>query len=189
MNTAAMVSNDLKTQYETNMHWGLIKWLKSHTKMQVWIKGILNPDDANLAVEAGANGIIVSNHGGRQLDGVCATLDALQDVVDAVDGRVPVHIDGGITRGSDVFKALAIGAAHVWTGRVPLWGLAYNGEAGVRLGLNILYDEFILVMALMGCQSIKDIKRSHLTIMGTDGRYRPLQDAGAKSKPLLVSKI
>lgn len=182
-----LVSDDPRTQYETNMNWAQVKWLKSNTKLQIWLKGILTAEDAAAAVDAGADGIIVSNHGGRQLDGVCATLDALQDVVDAVNGRIPVHVDGGITRGSDIFKALALGADHVWVGRLALWGLAYNGGAGVKLGLDILYDEFVLVMALMGCKNVGEIRRSHLALMGADGRYRPLTDRG--SSEMFKAKI
>ncbi|CAO1622152.1 unnamed protein product [Parajaminaea phylloscopi] len=170
-------SDDPRSQYETNLQWEHVKWFKQHTKMQIWLKGILTGEDANLAVAAGADGIICSNHGGRQLDGVCASMDALGDVVDAVRGRIPVHVDGGIRRGSDIFKALALGADYVWVGRMPFWGLAYKGEAGVKLALDILYDEFILCMALMGCRDVKEIKRSHLALMGHDGKYRPLADA------------
>lgn len=172
-----LTSDDPRTQYETNLKWEHVRWFKQHTKLQIWLKGILTGEDAALAVEAGADGIIVSNHGGRQLDGVCATMDALADVVDSVRGRIPVHVDGGIRRGSDIFKALALGADYVWIGRIPFWGLAYNGEAGVKLALDILYDEFLLCMALMGCRNVKEIKRSHLALMGSDGRYRPLSDA------------
>lgn len=181
IDASQLVSNDPRTQYETDMRWDQVAWLKSQTKCQIWLKGILTSEDAEQAVLAGADGIIVSNHGGRQLDGVCATLDALQDVVDAVRGRIPVHVDGGITRGSDVFKALAIGADHCWVGRIPLWGLAYNGEAGVKLALDILYDEFVLVMALMGCKNVSEIRRSHLALMGADGRYRPLPEKGQET--------
>jgi (S)-2-hydroxy-acid oxidase len=166
----SMISDDDRTQYDAKITWSYIRELKKKTTMQVWLKGILTPEDAELAVNAGADGIIVSNHGGRQLDGAMSTLDALPDVVEAVKGRIPVHIDGGIRRGSDIFKALALGADYCWVGRVPLWGLAYNGEDGVTLALNILHDEFRLVMALMGCTSVKDIKPEHLARMGPDGR-------------------
>jgi (S)-2-hydroxy-acid oxidase len=101
-----------------------IKWLRSITKMQIWIKGILTAEDTLLAVEHGVDGIIVSNHGGRQLDTATSTLDALPECVEAAAGRIPVHIDGGIRRGTDIFKALALGAQCCWIGRIPLWGLA-----------------------------------------------------------------
>ncbi|KAA8909720.1 hypothetical protein TRICI_004369 [Trichomonascus ciferrii] len=170
--TQNMVSFDDRTQYATAITWSYVRELKKKTSMQIWLKGILTAEDALNAVGAGADGIIVSNHGGRQLDGAMCTLDALPEVVEAVQGRIPVHIDGGIRRGSDIFKALALGADYCWVGRIPLWGLAYKGQAGVELALNILHDEFRLVMALMGCTSVKDIKPEHLARMGTDGRLR-----------------
>lgn len=167
-----MVSDDIRTQYETNITWPYIRELKKKTKLEIWLKGILTGEDAEMAVNAGADGIIVSNHGGRQLDGALSTLDALPDVVASVNGRIPVHIDGGIRRGSDIFKALALGADHCWVGRVAVWGLAYKGEDGVSIALNILHDEFRLVMALMGCTSVKDIKPEHLARMTSDGTFR-----------------
>uniref|UniRef100_A0A060T3Y3 Oxidase FUB9 n=1 Tax=Blastobotrys adeninivorans TaxID=409370 RepID=A0A060T3Y3_BLAAD len=170
INSSTMVSADDRTQYDASLTWDYIAKLKKHTKMQIWLKGILTAEDAARAVEAGADGIVVSNHGGRQLDGAMSTLDALPEVVEAVNGRIPVHIDGGIRRGSDIFKALALGADYCWVGRIPLWGLAYNGEEGVSLALNILHDEFRVVMALMGCTSVTDIKPEHLARLGTDGR-------------------
>ncbi|CAN6674761.1 hypothetical protein TRVA0_064S00188 [Trichomonascus vanleenenianus] len=168
-NGTGMVSDDDRTQYDARITWDYVRELKSKTTMQIWLKGILTAEDAELAVQAGADGIIVSNHGGRQLDGAMSTLDALPDVVDAVRGRIPVHIDGGIRRGSDIFKALALGADHCWVGRVALWGLAYNGEEGVSLALNILHDEFRVVMALMGCTKVSDIRPEHLARLGNDG--------------------
>lgn len=167
----SMVSDDDRTQYDASITWGYIQELKQKTSMQIWLKGILTAEDAELAVNAGADGILVSNHGGRQLDGAMSTLEALPEVVAAVNGRIPVHIDGGIRRGSDIFKALALGADYCWIGRVALWGLAYKGEEGVSLALNILHDEFRTVMALTGCTSIKDIKPEHLARIGSDGRY------------------
>jgi (S)-2-hydroxy-acid oxidase len=164
------VSDDIRTQYDASLTWDYVRQLKKKTKMQIWLKGILTGEDAALAVDAGADGILVSNHGGRQLDGAMSTLEALPEIVEAVKGRIPVHIDGGIRRGSDIFKALALGADHCWVGRIALWGLAYNGEKGVSLALNILHDEFRLVMALMGCKTVSDIKPEHLARMGTDGR-------------------
>lgn len=169
VNASSMISDDPRIQYDAALTWPMVRWLKEKTKMQIWLKGILTGEDANLAVEAGADGILVSNHGGRQLDGSISTIDALPEIIEAVKGRIPVHIDGGIRRGSDIFKALALGADHCWVGRVPLWGLAYNGEQGVSLALNILHDEFRLVMALMGCQKVSDIRPDHLARMGSDG--------------------
>ena len=103
-----------------------IPWLKARTKMQIWIKGVLTAEDTLLAVEYGCDGIIVSNHGGRQLDGVMPTLDALPECVEAANGRIAVHVDGGFRSGSDIFKALALGADCCWVGRPALWGLAVS---------------------------------------------------------------
>ncbi|KAK9379715.1 FMN-dependent dehydrogenase [Kockiozyma suomiensis] len=143
-----------------------IKWLKSITKMQVWVKGVMTAEDAVAAVDAGVDGIWVSNHGGRQLDQCMATLHALPEVVEAVKGRIPVHVDGGVRRGSDIFKALALGADFVWIGRPVLWGLKYGGQAGVELVEQFLEDELRLCMALSGTTSVKEINKSYLTRRG-----------------------
>lgn len=103
-----------------------------------------------MAIEYGIDGVVVSNHGGRQLDSVTATLDALPEVVEAAAGRIPVHIDSGIRRGTDIFKALALGADHVWLGRAVILGLAHDGEAGVSLAINLLLDELRTTMTLAG---------------------------------------
>ncbi|MEE6523852.1 hypothetical protein FKM82_022936, partial [Ascaphus truei] len=133
---------------DPSISWKDICWLRSLTHLPVIIKGILTKEDAELAVEHGVQGIIVSNHGGRQLDGDLATIDALSEIVDAVQGRIEVYIDGGIRTGSDVLKALALGAKCVFIGRPIVWGLTYKGEEGVRGVLQILADEFRLSMAL-----------------------------------------
>ncbi|KAK9449164.1 FMN-dependent dehydrogenase [Limtongia smithiae] len=144
-----------------------IKWLKSVTKMEVWVKGILTAEDAAMAVDAGADGIWVSNHGGRQLDGVLPTLHALPEVVAAVKGRIPVHMDGGIRRGSDIFRALALGADFVWIGRPVLWGLKLDGQKGVELVQQFLEDEFRLTLALAGCTDTTQIAKEHLARRNT----------------------
>ena len=128
----------------------------------VLVKGVLRGEDAALAVEHGAAGVIVSNHGGRQLDGSVATVDALPEVVDAVEGRAPVLVDGGIRRGIDVAIALALGADAVLVGRPALWGLAVGGEAGARRVLELLRDELELTLALCGCATPADLTRSHV---------------------------
>ncbi|NXL05635.1 HAOX2 oxidase, partial [Mesembrinibis cayennensis] len=135
---------------DPSVTWNDIYWLRSLTHLPIIIKGILTKEDAELAVRHGVQGIIVSNHGGRQLDGGPATIDALVEVVEAVQGRVEVYLDGGIRKGSDVLKALALGAKCVFIGRPALWGLAYKGEEGLREVLRILQDEFRLSMALAG---------------------------------------
>lgn len=148
---------------DSSLEWEeVIPWLRRNTKLQVWLKGILTADDAALAVKHKVDGIVVSNHGGRQLDGCIATIDALAEVVAAVAGAIPVHIDGGIRKGADVFRALALGADFVWMGRPALWGLAYDGEDGVALVLKILQEELKICMGLSGCASIKQINSSYL---------------------------
>ncbi|NXX45555.1 HAOX2 oxidase, partial [Tricholaema leucomelas] len=135
---------------DPSVTWSDIHWLRSLTNLPIIVKGILTKEDAELAVRHGVEGIIVSNHGGRQLDGGPATIDALVEVVEAVQGRVEVYLDGGIRTGSNVLKALALGAKCVFVGRPALWGLAYKGEEGVQEVLRILQDEFRLSMALAG---------------------------------------
>ena len=136
--------------------------LCSFAKAPVLVKGVLNPDDADRAVKAGGAGIIVSNHGGRNLDTVPATIDALPLVADKVSGRVPVLLDGGIRRGTDVLKAIALGANATLIGRPYLYGLGAAGETGVTSVLKILQREFEMAMALTGRTSITDIDRSVL---------------------------
>ncbi|NXG74724.1 HAOX2 oxidase, partial [Baryphthengus martii] len=144
---------------DPSVTWNDIYWLRSLTDLPIIIKGILTKEDAELAVRHGVQGIIVSNHGGRQLDGAPATIDALVEVVEAVQGRVEVYLDGGIRKGSDILKALALGAKCVFIGRPALWGLAYKGEEGLQDVLRILQDEFRLSMALAGCASVSEIGR------------------------------
>ena len=126
------------------------------------MKGILTSEDAILSVEHGAAGVVVSNHGGRQLDGVAATIDALPEVVEAVAGRIEVLVDGGIRRGTDVVKALALGAQAVLAGRAPLWGLAVDGEAGARRVLELLREEILTALQLVGATSPADVTRAHV---------------------------
>ncbi|XP_038681876.1 peroxisomal (S)-2-hydroxy-acid oxidase GLO4-like isoform X2 [Tripterygium wilfordii] len=139
-----------------------IGWLRSVTKLPILIKGILTHEDAIKAVEVGVDGIVVSNHGARQLDHSPATISVLEEVVHAVAGKVPVLFDGGVRRGTDVFKALALGAQAVLVGRPVVFGLAAKGEHGVRQVVTMLKDELELTMALSGCPSVKDITRSHV---------------------------
>lgn len=139
-----------------------IPWLRERTNLEIWVKGVVTAEDTEEAINAGVDGIWVSNHGGRQLDGAVPTLEALPEVVEAAQKRVPIHVDGGIRRGGDVFKALALGADFVWVARPALWGLLYNGQAGVELMQNLLMTEFRLVMALAGTTSIDQISPSSL---------------------------
>lgn len=146
--------------------WNDLEWLKSLCPLPLVLKGILRADDAARAVECGAKGIVVSNHGGRQLDGAIASLDALAEVVKAVDGRAEVLLDGGIRRGTDILKALALGAKAVLVGRPVLWGLAVAGEAGVAHVIEILRDELDVAIALSGCASVEKIDSSLLLRVG-----------------------
>lgn len=146
-----------------------IPYLRKLTKMEIWIKGVMTAEDTELAIKYGVDGIIVSNHGGRQLDGVPATLDALVECVTAAKGRIRVHVDGGFRRGSDIFKALALGAECCWVGRPTIWGLAYKGQHGVELMLSLLYEDFKRCMQLCGCKSVADINRACLARVTSDG--------------------
>ncbi|CAI5517107.1 unnamed protein product [Closterium sp. Naga37s-1] len=139
-----------------------IAWLKSITSLPILVKGVITAEDAEISIEYGAAGIIVSNHGARQLDYVSATICALEEVVKAARGRVPVFLDGGVRRGTDVLKALALGAAGVFVGRPVPFALAVDGQAGVEKLLGILKDEFELALALAGCTRVADIKRCHV---------------------------
>jgi 4-hydroxymandelate oxidase len=147
-------------RHDASLSWEDVAWLRSLSPLPVVLKGIVTAEDTRLAVDAGVDGVVVSNHGGRQLDGAPATLDALDEVVEAADGRVEILLDGGIRRGSDVFKALALGARAVMVGRPYLWGLTVDGADGVRRVLEILRDDLILTMALAGRARVADIDRS-----------------------------
>ena len=145
--------------FDPALTWKDIEWLAGLTKLPILVKGILRADDALRAVHHGASGIIVSNHGARQLDTTPATISVLPEIVDAVAGAVEVYVDGGIRRGTDVLKAIAYGARAVLVGRPILWGLAVGGEAGVKYVLEMLRQEFDLAMALSGCPSLPAITR------------------------------
>ena len=142
--------------------WDDIAWLQSITRLPVLLKGVLHPADARQAVAAGAAGLIVSNHGGRTLDTAPATASALPRVVQAVGGALPVMVDGGIRRGTDVLKAMALGASAVLVGRPAIWGLANAGAAGVAHVLRLLRDELEIAMALTGCATLADASQALL---------------------------
>jgi isopentenyl diphosphate isomerase/L-lactate dehydrogenase-like FMN-dependent dehydrogenase len=145
-----------------SVSWRDVEQLASLSGLPVIVKGVLTEEDAKLACEHGASAIVVSNHGGRQLDGVSATIDALEEVVTAVDGRIEVLVDGGIRRGTDVVKALALGARAVLAGRAPLWGLAVDGEAGALRVLRLLQAEILSALQLVGCTSPADVTRDRI---------------------------
>lgn len=158
--SSSALSRYIASRHDASLGWGDVEWLRGMTKLPVVLKGIVRPDDALRAIEAGASGIIVSNHGARQLDFAPATIDVLPRVVEAVNGKIPVLVDGGIRWGTDVLKALALGATAVMVGRPILWGLAANGEAGVLRVLEILRNELSTAMALAGCPTLASMDRS-----------------------------
>jgi isopentenyl diphosphate isomerase/L-lactate dehydrogenase-like FMN-dependent dehydrogenase len=157
------VAGDIFAQgFHAGLSWRDLEWLAGYG-LPLVVKGILTSEDAHLACEHGAAAIVVSNHGGRQLDGVPASLDALEEVVAAVDGRAEVLLDGGVRRGTDVLKALALGARAVLIGRAMVWGLTVAGEEGVADVLRLLRDEVELGLALLGCASPAEVARPHVT--------------------------
>lgn len=147
------------TLLDAGLTWKDLEWLRSITRLPVLVKGIVRPDDAVRALDHGASGIVVSNHGGRQLDTSPATIDVLEPIVRAVSGRAEVLVDGGIRRGTDVLKALALGAKAALIGRPVLWGLAAGGESGVSEVFDILRDELDRDLALLGCSDVADVTR------------------------------
>ncbi|HEV2458879.1 MAG TPA: alpha-hydroxy-acid oxidizing protein, partial [Ktedonobacterales bacterium] len=156
-NPLAAIMHWSRTFSDTALTWGDLRTLRDHTGLPLLVKGVLRADDARRAIEAGVDGIVVSNHGGRQLDGAIAALDALPAVVAAVGGRVPVLFDSGIRRGADVIKALALGAKMVLLGRPYVYGLALGGESGVREVLLNLLADLDATLALCGCATLAEL--------------------------------
>lgn len=150
------------SNFDSTLSWKDLDWLASISSLPVIPKGILHPDDARVAVEHGARAIIVSNHGGRQLDSAVASLDALPRVAEAVGNQVEILMDSGVRRGTDIIKALALGARAVLIGRPYIWGLALAGEAGARRVLEILAKELTRDLVLCGCESVQDVRRELL---------------------------
>jgi isopentenyl diphosphate isomerase/L-lactate dehydrogenase-like FMN-dependent dehydrogenase len=151
---------------DPSLTWHDLEELRSFSTLPLVLKGVQTGEDAALACEHGADAVVVSNHGGRQLDAVAPTAELLPEAVEAVGGRVEVYVDGGIRRGSDAVKALALGARAVLVGRPPLWGLACAGEEGARRVLELLRDELELALALCGCDSPEAVTRGHLSGTG-----------------------
>ncbi len=154
--------NEVFAQFDPALGWQDLDDLASECGLPVLLKGVFTAEDATLALEHGAAGVVVSNHGGRQLDCVGASADVLAEVVEAVEGRGPVIVDGGIRRGTDVVVALALGASAVLVGRPALWGLAAGGEAGALRVLEMLREELRVALALCGCSSPADVTRRHV---------------------------
>lgn len=159
---ADTLAQHFANRHDASLSWQTLEWVRAQTTLPILLKGIVRGDDAERAATSGMAGVIVSNHGGRQLDGAPATIDALPEVVRAVAGRCPVLVDGGIRCGSDVLIALGLGADAVLVGRPILWGLAAGGEAGVRSVLELLRDELSLSMAMAGCPSLAAARQAGL---------------------------
>jgi lactate 2-monooxygenase len=155
----AAVRRFVETYSRPSLSWDDLGFLRERTRLPIVLKGILHPTDATAAIEHGMDGIVVSNHGGRQVDGAIATMDALPPIVEAVGGRIPLLVDSGIRSGADVFRALALGATAVGLGRPYVWGLAVAGEEGVREVVRNLRADFDLTMGLAGCRAIGEIDR------------------------------
>jgi lactate 2-monooxygenase len=148
--------------FHPSLTWGDLPFLRRHTKLPILLKGILHPRDAELALQNGVDGIIVSNHGGRQVDGEVAAVDVLPDIIDIVRGRIPVLMDSGVRGGADVIKAIALGASAILIGRPYIYGLAVAGEAGVRRVIENLLTDLNLTMANCGIRSLGELNRSFL---------------------------
>jgi isopentenyl diphosphate isomerase/L-lactate dehydrogenase-like FMN-dependent dehydrogenase len=148
---------------QSTIAWEDLRWIHDAWRGPVFIKGVLTGDDARRAIDEGATAVVVSNHGGRQLDGVQATLRALPEVVAAVDGQIEVLMDGGIRRGADIVKALCLGARAVLCGRAYAYGLAAAGEAGVARAVEILHADLERTLRLLGCPSIAALDRSYIS--------------------------
>jgi len=154
--------------FSPDLSWRHIEWLRKTTDLKIVLKGVMHPVDAGLAIEAGVDALIVSNHGGRQLDTVPAAIELLPVIRGAVAGRVPLLIDGGVRRGTDIVKALALGAAAVAIGRPVLWGLAVAGEEGVSRVLEMLRSELVRALTLCGCSSPNNVSRDLLRFPPTE---------------------
>jgi isopentenyl diphosphate isomerase/L-lactate dehydrogenase-like FMN-dependent dehydrogenase len=154
---------EFENEFDPTMTWDMVGWLHDHCDMRVVLKGVVTAEDAELAVAHGADGLIVSNHGGRQEESDRSTIECLPEVAAAVDGACPVLIDGGFRRGTDVFKALALGADAVCIGRPYIWGLSAFGQQGVEHALDLLDAELIRIMQLAGVTTIADIDAGFVT--------------------------
>ena len=158
------------SHYDPSITWQDIRWLQQLTQLPIVLKGILTAEDARLARDSGCAGLIVSNHGGRQLDTAPATIEALPEIVAAVGEDLVVMLDGGIMQGTDIFKALALGARAVFIGRPALWGLAANGQRGVEQLLRILRQDLEVTMKLTGCPTLGAI---HPSMVVHESSYWP----------------
>lgn len=160
------------SQYDPALGWDDVRWIRDRWKSKLIVKGIMDPEDAEAAVSCGADAVVVSNHGGRQLDGAISSISALPAVVAAVGSRVEVHVDGGIRSGQDVFRALALGARATYVGRTMLYGLGAGGEQGVTTALEIVHTELEKTMGLCGVASVDRIGRENIILDPLSDRLR-----------------
>lgn len=163
----AAIAQWAQQQLAVDVSWHDVAWVREHWAGKLIVKGVLDAEDAELALSAGADAIIVSNHGGRQLDGTCSTIQALPSIVQRIQQRAEVYMDGGISSGQHVFKALALGAQAVYLGRAHLYGLAAAGQAGVEQAIELLQEELMLTMALCGCPSLAEAHLRQATLATT----------------------
>lgn len=160
------------SQYDPSLNWNDVRWIRDLWKGRLIIKGVMDPADAERAIDCGADAIVVSNHGGRQLDGAVSTISALPGVVAAVGGKVELHVDGGIQSGQDVFRALALGASGTYIGRSMLYGLGAGGDSGVTKVLEIIHTELEKTMGLCGVVSVGDVGRDNVVLDDLTERLR-----------------
>lgn len=160
---------EFEAQKDLTLDWGIIAWLKSICNLPIIAKGVMHPLDAREAIKAGAAAIVVSNHGGRQLDSVPATIDVLPAIAEEVRGQIPIFIDGGIRRGTDIFKAVGLGASAVMFARPAVYALAVGGEQGVSRMMRLLYDEMETTMKLSGCTNLSQIRSRILRSAAAQG--------------------
>lgn len=162
--SVAGLAGRMASLLDPGMSWADVDMLRQHWSGPLILKGVMHPEEAREAVRRGVDAVIVSNHGGRQVDGALASVRALPRIAQAIEGRIPVLLDGGIRRGSDIFKAIALGAHAVLVGRPHLWGLAVGGEAGVAAALNILHSELDRTMGLMGASNLAAIRQGNFLV-------------------------
>ncbi|MCW5590138.1 MAG: alpha-hydroxy-acid oxidizing protein [Legionellales bacterium] len=158
--TGSRVAEYTNTQFKRGLSWQDIDWIKSQTRLPIILKGILNPLDAKKCLEKNIDGIIVSNHGGRQLDCSVSSLEILPHIIQAVQNKIPVLLDGGIKNGADVVKALALGARAVLLGRLPLWALTVGGQQGIQEMFTLINEEIEECMLLLGCESVNELREN-----------------------------
>jgi L-lactate dehydrogenase (cytochrome) len=170
---AASLSELIARQFDPALSWSDIAWVQEHWDGPLMIKGILRADDARQAAGMGLGGVIVSNHGGRQLDHATSTINALPEIVDAVGSELEVYMDGGIRRGVDIIRALALGARACLAGRALVYGLGAGGPAGAQRAVEILVDELRLAMTLMGCPSVRELDTTWVTPAPTSEARSP----------------